>query len=119
MCFEGTLNRNVFLSFLEHFLCPRLKPGQWVVMDNASAHHGEEVVHCIKQTGAQVLYLPPSSPEYNPIELAWSVVKHTLKKLKARTKEALYEAWSIALKAISPAQAKRFFQHVLKCQYKR
>lgn len=114
LCFEGTLNGTVFLFFLEHFLCPLLKPGQWVVMDNARAHHVEGVREWIEQTGAHVLYLLPYSPEYNPIELAWSVVKQTLRKLKARTKDALYEAWPIALETISPTHAKQFFKHTRK-----
>jgi transposase len=114
LCFEGTLNGHVFVFFLEHFLCPLLKPGQWVVMDNARAHHVAEVQECIEQTGAHLLYLPPYSPEYNPIELAWSVAKQKLRTLNARAKEALYEAWSIALEAISPDHAKQFFQHTRK-----
>lgn len=83
-------------------------------MDNARAHHVVEVEQWIEQTGAHLLYLPPYSPEYNPIELAWSVAKQKLRKLKARTKEALYEAWSIALEAISPTHAKQFFQYTRK-----
>lgn len=113
-CFEGTLNGAIFLFFLEHFLCPFLKPGQWVIMDNAPAHKVEGVALLIEETGAHLLYLPPYSPEYNPLELAWSVVKQKLRALKARDKEALYEAWAIALKAISPAHAKQFFQHTCK-----
>jgi transposase len=114
LCFEGTLNGAVFLFFLEHFLCPRLQPGHWVVMDNARAHQVIGVRDLIERTGARVLYLPPYSPEYNPIELVWSVAKQRLRTLQARTKDALYDAWVIALEAVSPLQAKHCFQHTRK-----
>ena len=76
LCFEGTLNGEVFLFFLRHFLLPLLHPGDLVLLDNAKAHHVEQVRELIEQAGAQVVYLPPYSPDLNPIELAWSKVKH-------------------------------------------
>jgi transposase len=96
-CFEGTLNGQVFLFFLEHFLCPVLQPGQIVILDNAKAHGVEEVRELIESKGARLLYLPPYSPDLNPIELAWSKVKHYLRKTRARTVDALYQALSQAL----------------------
>ena len=62
LCFEGTLNGTVFLYFLEHFLCPLLKPGQYMILDNASPHNVEGVRELIEKTGACLLYLPPYSP---------------------------------------------------------
>lgn len=112
MCFEGTLNGAVFLYFLEHFLCPQLKPGQCVILDNAAAHHVEGVAELIEQTGAELLYLPPYSPDLNPIEMAWSQVKHRLRKAQARTKKALYEALAQALHTLTPEQAKAYLGHV-------
>lgn len=72
LCFEGTLNAEVFLFFLHHFLLPLLRPGDIVLLDNAKAHHVEQVRELIEQAGAQVVYLPPYSPDLNPIELVWS-----------------------------------------------
>jgi transposase len=113
--FEGPLNGAVFLYFLVHFLCPVLKPGQVVVVDNARAHQVDGVVELIEATGARVRYLPPYSPDLNPIELAWSKVKHALRKAQARTREALYEALSQALDTLTPANAQGYFKHVGIC----
>lgn len=115
MCFEGTLNGQVFLFFLEHFLCPVLQPGQIVILDNAKAHGVEEVRELIESKGARLLYLPPYSPDLNPIELAWSKVKYYLRKTRARTVDALYQALSQALTTITPENATAFFEHVGVC----
>ena len=88
MCFEGTLTGAVFLQFLDEFLVPGLKPGQIVILDNAKAHKVEGVRERIEGAGARVLYLPPYSPDLNPIEMAWSKVKQFLRKAQARTVEA-------------------------------
>jgi transposase len=88
MCFEGTLTGEVFLQFLDEFLVPGLKPGQIVILDNAKAHKVEGVRERIEGAGARVLYLPPYSPDLNPIEMAWSKVKQFLRKAQARTVEA-------------------------------
>jgi len=109
MCFEGTLNGQVFLFFLEHFLCPLLRPGHIVIMDNAKAHLVEGVRELIESKGARLLYLPPYSPDYNPIELAWSKIKHSLRKARARTVDALYQAISQALDTITSDNAIGFF----------
>jgi Transposase and inactivated derivatives len=85
-CFEGTLTGAVFVFFLKHFLCPLLKPGQVVFLDNASAHKVEGVVERIEKTGARALYLPPYSPDLNPLELAWSKVKQGKRFARARTR---------------------------------
>ena len=115
LCFEGTLNGEVFLFFLHHVLLPLLQPGDIVLLDNAKAHHVEQVRELIEQAGAQVVYLPPYSPDLNPIELAWSKVKHFLRKAQARTEEALYQAIAQALQTISPPDARAFFHHVGFC----
>jgi transposase len=115
LCFEGTLNGQVFLFFLEHFLRPLLRPGDIVLLDNAKAHHVEPVREVIEQAGAQGVYLPPYSPDLNPIELAWSKVKHYLRKAQARTLEALYQAIANALQTISSKDAYAFFRHVGLC----
>jgi transposase len=115
LCFEGALNGAVFVYFLVHFLCPLLKPGHIVVVDNARAHQVDGVVELIEAAGARVRYLPPYSPDLNPIELAWSKVKHCLRKAQARTREALYEALAQALDTLTPANAQGYFKHVGIC----
>ena len=68
-------DRDLFLSFLEHVLGPQLRPGAVVVMDNVSAHKNTDVAEALRRRGAQLCYLPPYSPDYNPIEMAWSKIK--------------------------------------------
>jgi transposase len=115
MCFEGTLTGAVFLQFLDEFLVPVLKPGQIVILDNAKAHKVAGVRERMEGAGARVLYLPPYSPDLNPLEMAWSKVKQFLRKAQARTVEALYEAIAQALQTLSPTDAKGFFKHVGFC----
>lgn len=115
VCFEGTLNGDVFLFFLEHGLLPRLQPGDILLLDNAAAHRVAPVQEAIEQAGAHLVYFPSYSPDLNPIELAWSKVKHRLRKAQARTKEALYQAIAEALQTISTQETKAFFQHVGVC----
>ncbi|QBQ56182.1 transposase [Nitrosococcus wardiae] len=115
MCFEGTLNGPVFLYDVEHFLWPHLHEGKVVILDNAAAHRDEEAIERIEQTGAKVVFLPPYPPELNPIEYAWSKLKHVLKKKAARTKEPLYHALSEALTLISPQDCQAYFKHCRLC----
>ena len=83
---------DIFLAYLEQVLCPRLRPGQVVIMDNLSVHKVAGVRERIEAVGARLLYLPPYSPDFNPIEPAWSKVKQILRSLKARTADALEAA---------------------------
>ena len=102
---------DIFLAYLEQVLCPRLRPGQVVIMDNLSAHKVEGVRQQIEAAGARLLYLPPYSPDLNPIEPAWSKLKQLLRAAKARTSEALETAVAEGLAAISPANAVAWFSH--------
>ena len=111
MCFEGTLNASVFLHFIKNFLVPVLKPWHVVIMDNASPHKNAEMAELISKTGASSVYLPPYSPELNPIENAWSKLKQYLRKAKARTKEALYDAITRGLELITNSDAEGWFRH--------
>lgn len=111
MSFEGTLDGNVFLYFLENILVPELKSGNVVICDNAAAHKVENVKELIESKGARVLYLPPYSPDLPPIELCWSKFKQFLKKAKARRKESLHEAISNAINTITKEDAKGWFEH--------
>ena len=96
---------------MEHVLAPTLGLGQMVVIDNLSAHKGGRVKEIIEERGCELLYLPPSSPEFNPIEQAFSKVKGLMRRAEARTREALIEAMGLALSAVSARDARGFFGH--------
>jgi transposase len=111
--FSGTMTGILFLYFLEHFLCPLLSEGDYVVMDNASVHKVDNVKNLIEKTGAKLIYLPPYSPELNPIELAWNKMKTHIRKKKARTAEQLYEVYAEALEAITATDSCKFIAHAM------
>jgi transposase len=108
---EGSTTGEVFEAYLERVLAPELRPGQIVVMDNLSAHKGSRIRQLIEQRGCELLYLPPYSPDLNPIEEAFSKVKGMLRRTEARNREALIEAMGVALSAISSRDARGFFAH--------
>ncbi len=110
----GSTTAQVFEAYVEQVLAPTLKPGQVVVMDNLTAHKGGKVREVIEQRGAELVYLPPYSPDFNPIEEAFSKIKSLLRKAEARTREALLEAIGRAISAISAQDARGFFEH---CEY--
>ena len=111
MIIESSTDGDVFLAYLEQVLCPRLRPGQVVVMDNLSAHKVAGVRQRIEATGAELRYLPAYSPDFNPIEPCWGKVKQCLRALKARTVERLEEALTEAIASISPQNALAWFRH--------
>ena len=111
MTIEAPTDREVFLGYLEEVLCPRLKPGQIVVMDNLSSHKVAGVRELIHAAGAELLYLPPYSPDFNPIEKCWSKLKQKLRSLKARTLNALEDALQQAIPDISANNARAWFKH--------
>jgi transposase len=111
MTLEAPTDGDVFLAYLEHVLCPQLKPGQIVVMDNLAAHKVDGVKELIRQTGASLLYLPPYSPDFNPIERCWAQVKQRLRTLKARSLSALHLALDDALGTLTPQNTHAYFQH--------
>jgi transposase len=90
--FEGAINVDKFLRFLERDLLPLTRAGDVVVMDNLSVHRDPEVLARIRQAGLRVLFLPPYSPEFNPIELYWSCFKRQLRRCEARTRQDLQQA---------------------------
>jgi transposase len=108
---EGSTTREVFEAYLEQVLVPTLGPGQIVVMDNLSAHKGGRVKEIIEGRGCELLYLPPYSPDFNPIEQAFSKVKGLLRRAEARARESLIEAMGVALCAVSARDARGFFGH--------
>ena len=111
MTIESPTDGDVFLAYLEQVLCPGLQPGQVVIMDNLAAHKVEGVRQRIEATGARLIYLPPYSPDFNPIEKAWSKIKQLLRSAKARTVEALENAVAEALAAITAENALAWFAH--------
>jgi transposase len=108
---EGPTTREVFEAYLEQVLGPTLRKGQVVVMDNLSSHKGSRVRELIEERGSELLYLPPYSPDFNPIEEAFAKIKGLLRKAEARTREALVEAMGRAISAITPPDAEGFFEH--------
>src|SRR3712207_3186589 len=112
---EGATTSVVFEAYVEQVLAPTLRRGQVVVMDNLSAHKGERVKEMIEQRGCQLIYLPSYSPDFNPIEEAFSKIKRLVRKAEARTREALVEAIGSALSAVSSKDARSFFEH---CGYR-
>jgi transposase len=96
---------------VEQVLAPRLEPGQVVILDNLGAHKVPGVRPLIEDRGAQLLYLPPYSPDFNPIEQAWSKLKQLLRGAKARALEQLEPAIAHALSAITVQNAQAFFRH--------
>ena len=115
MTIEAPTDGDVFMAYLEQILCPRLKVGQIVVMDNLAAHKQELVRKVIEQTGAQVLYLPPYSPDFNPIEACWSKIKECLRAAKARLLDTLDQAITAAIATITPENSAAWFNH---CGYR-
>jgi transposase len=91
-------------------LAPNLKEGRIVVMDNLGAHRPKRVRELIEERGCELIYLPSYSPDFNPIEEAFAKMKNLLRKASARTKEALVDAIAAALKAVSAADARGFFE---------
>jgi transposase len=111
MSVEGATDTAAFQTYVEHFLVPTLKSGQIVVMDNLQVHKSLKVRELIEGVGANVLFLPSYSPDFSPIEGAFSKVKNIVRKAQARTHEALIEAIGVALEAVSRRDALGFFEH--------
>jgi transposase len=108
---EGPTTREVFEAYLERVLALSLKPGQIVVMDNLSSHKGSRVRELIEGRGCELIYLPPYSPDLNPIEEAFAKIKALLRRVEARTREALVEAMGWSLDAVTASDARGFFEH--------
>ncbi len=111
MAVEGSTDREVFESYVEHALAPTLEAGQVVLMDNLSAHKPARVRQLIEERGCELIYLPAYSPDFNPIEEAFSKIKGKLRQAGARTKDALVEVLGETLSAISVQDAQGYFEH--------
>jgi len=108
--FNGPTDATVFRSYAERCLAPSLKAGDIVVMDNLASHKVEGVREAIDQAGASVWYLPPYSPDLNPIEKLWSKVKAWLRRIAARTVEGLIHAVGDALRAVNATECQAYFR---------
>jgi transposase len=108
---EGSTTKAVFETYVDRVLAPSLSPGQIVVMDNLSSHKGPRIRELIVGRGCKLIYLPPYSPDLNPIEEAFAKLKVLLRKAGARTREALLEAMGRALDAVTPSDARGYFEH--------
>lgn len=109
MVLDGPINREAFVAYVKQFLAPELKPGDIVIMDNLPAHKGVEVRDAIEAVGAELRYLPPYSPDFNPIENSFSKIKAALRKTAARTMTGLWDAIANIIPTISPKEATNYF----------
>jgi transposase len=109
--FEGNTNAPTFETYVAALLAPTLRPKDIVIMDNLSAHKHDAIRTLIEACGATVEFLPPYSPDLNPIEKCWSKVKAWLRKAKARTFDDLVDALAAALRAVSKTDAAAWFAH--------
>lgn len=108
---EGPVDTAAFAAWIDHDLCPQLRSGDVVVMDNLSAHKSSAICTAIAAAGATLIYLPPYSPDFNPIENLWSKVKEALRSAAARTAEGLGRAVADAIASVTAADCRGFFGH--------
>jgi transposase len=106
---DGPINRDAFEIYVAKVLAPELRPGDIVVMDNLSSHKGTTVRELIEAAGASLFYLPPCSPDFNPIENAFSKLKALLRKAAGRTVDGLWAAIGRLIDAFTPQECKNFF----------
>lgn len=111
MSIDGSMDGEVFTAFTQELLAPALQPGDVVVMDNLASHKVHGIVAAIEAVGASVLYLPPYSPEYNPIEMCWAKIKEFLRAQATRTREALDRALAQGFELISFRDLIGWFKH--------
>jgi len=109
MLLDGPMNGPAFRAYVEQVLVPELTPGDIVVLDNLSAHKVAGVRQAIEAAGARLLYLPPYSPDFNPIEMAFSKLKALLRKAAARTKDELWDTIAEALDVFTPTECQNYF----------
>jgi len=109
MAVEGPTDRDVFREYVRVVLLPSLRPGDIVILDNLAAHGDKETQALIESSQARLQFLPPYSPDLNPIEKMWSKAKSFLRAAKARTQDELYEAIGAALKTVTAQDAEGWF----------
>lgn len=110
MVLDGPMNKEAFLVYVRQFLCPTLKPGDIVIADNLGSHKNGEVRKAIEAAHATILYLPPYSPDFNPIEMFFSKLKALLRKAAHRTVDALWNEIGNLLDTFSPQECANYFK---------
>jgi len=110
MVLDGPMDKEAFLVYVRQFLCPTLNQGDIVIADNLSSHKNDEVRKAIEAVGATILYLPPYSPDFNPIEMFFSKLKALLKKAAHRTVDALWNEIGNLLDTFSPTECANYFE---------
>jgi transposase len=111
MVVDGAINGELFLAYVNKILLPTLREGDIVVLDNLSSHKVAGVKEAIASVGAKVVYLPPYSPDFNPIENVFSKLKTMLRKLKLRTVEELWKKLGTLCEIVSPEECQNYFKH--------
>lgn len=111
MVLDGAMDQAAFLVYVREILCPTLHPGDIVIADNLNSHKTDAVRHAIEAVGATILYLPPYSPDFNPIEMVFAKLKALLKKAAHRTVDALWNEIGTLLPTFSPTECANYFQH--------
>ena len=111
MTIDSGTSTDAFLAFVEQQLVPRLCPDDIVVMDNLNAHKNAKVIEAIESAGASVIFTPPYSPEFNPIEKAWGKVKDGLRRLNTLTRDAFDDAVAVTMDSISANDRRGWFEH--------
>jgi len=101
----------LFLNYVKQHLAPALKPGDILILDNLSSHKVSGVRDALEAVGARIMYLPPYSPDLNPIEMAFSKLRRLMRSLAVRTVDALWQACGTLLQAFSPSEILNYFRH--------
>lgn len=111
----GAIDAAAFESYVEQVLVPELRPGEVVVWDNLASHQTRAAARAVRRAGARLIWLPPYSPDYNPIEQLWSKIKASLRRAAARTKDAVYASLGEALDGVTTRDARGWFKHAGLC----
>lgn len=111
MVVDGALNGELFLKYVRQQLTPQIRPGDILILDNLQTHKVRGVVEALAEREARVLYLPPYSPDFNPIEQVFSKVKNELRRRRLRTVDDLWNAFGESLDWITPHEARNYFHH--------
>lgn len=108
---DGPMDRAAFTAYVRQVLVPELRPGDVVILDNLPGHKGEEAAELVEACGARLMFLPPYSPDLNPIEMLFSKLKSLLRKAERRTKDALWQTIGQLIEAFTPDECANYIRH--------